>query len=138
MESFFGDSLFAPAERNLGNRPAVNIRENKDVYLLEAELPGYDEKNIQVHVDGRSLTIESIKEEDCKKDSAQEGKASRKEEEPRFIVRERRLASFSRSFQLPEDADFEAITANFKNGLLTLEIRKRAETQKRVIEISRN
>ncbi|MDR2404420.1 MAG: Hsp20/alpha crystallin family protein [Spirochaetaceae bacterium] len=142
LESFFGESPLTPAGRTLGTGPAVDIRETNDAYMLEAELPGYDEKQIRIHVDGRTLTIESGREEEGRKDSAsrkaeKNGEAA-KDGDPRFIIRERRINSFSRSFRLPEDADLDAISAGFKNGLLTLEIRKRPEAQKRFIEISRN
>jgi HSP20 family protein len=138
LESFFGESPFTPALRNLERMPAVNIQESSGAYLLEAELPGYDEKDIQIHVDGRNLTIESKRDEERTNErDVSPKKDAKKEIEPRYMLRERRLSSFSRSFQLPEDADFNAITAAFKNGLLTMEIRKRPEAQKRVIEISR-
>jgi HSP20 family molecular chaperone IbpA len=125
MESFFGESPLTPALRNYSTEPAVDIREAADAYVLEAELPGYDEKNIEVHVDGGVLTIETKSEE----------KTDEKAAEDRYVIRERRSASFSRSFKLPENADMDAISANFKNGLLSLEIKKRAETKKRVIQI---
>ncbi|GHV81616.1 molecular chaperone Hsp20 [Spirochaetia bacterium] len=149
MGSFFGESPLTPA-RNQRYLPAVDIRETEGAYEVEAELPGYDEKNIQVHVDGSVLTIESRKEEpsEAVKDvsATSEKAAARKEvaekgvtdNEPRFIVRERRSASFHREFRLPENADTNAISAVFKNGLLNLEIKKRPEAQKRVIEIGIN
>jgi HSP20 family protein len=133
MESFFGESPLAPALRNYSTEPAVDIRETADAYELAAELPGYDEKNIEVHVDGGVLTIETKKEEKAERNVSPEKDGNAAEE--RYVIRERRSASFSRSFKLPENADMEAITANFKNGLLCLEIKKRAEAKKRVIQI---
>jgi HSP20 family protein len=146
VDSFFGESLLTPAvPGNAGYAPAVDIRETEGSYQLEAELPGYDEKNIQVHVDGSVLTIESKKEEvrevsgDNKAEGEQaNGRISTDAEKDRFIIRERRRASFSRSFRLPENADTGAISAVFKNGLLNLEIKKQPEAQKRVIEIGVN
>lgn len=132
MESFFGESPLTPAA-SFGREPAVDIKETAETYELTAELPGYDEKNIEVHVDGGVLTIETKKEDKTERNvsPAKNEKAA----EERFVIRERRNMSFSRSFKLPENADMEAITANFKNGLLCLEIKKRAETRKRVIQI---
>ena len=92
---------------------------------MEAELPGYDEKNIQVHVDNKRLTIESAAEEE--KEEKSEGK---------YLIKERRSRSFSRVFQLPESADSDAVRAVFKNGVLTLDIKKRPESQKRLIQIN--
>jgi HSP20 family protein len=124
MGSFFGDSVLAPADRIFNHLPAVDVQEQEASYLLEAELPGYDEKNIQVHVDGGNLTIESKQEKD---NEAKDGA---------FLIRERRTSAFSRSFKLPETADPEQVSASFKNGVLSLEIKKRTEAQKRLIRIN--
>ncbi|MDR2184713.1 MAG: Hsp20/alpha crystallin family protein [Treponema sp.] len=123
MESFFGESPMTPVRS--AAQPAVDVRETEGAYILEAELPGYDEKAIEVHMDGGVLTIASKKEEQSEKKGE------------KFIIRERRSASFSRSFKLPENADLDAISANFNNGLLCLEIKKRTETKKRVIAIEK-
>jgi len=129
FESFFGDSIMAPAARMLNRMPAVDVRETENAYVLDMELAGYDEKNIEVNVDGTSLTIASKQEE------AREDKKGG-ENEGTFILRERRVSSFSRSFKLPENANPEAVNANFKNGILSLEIKKRAEAQKKTIQIN--
>jgi HSP20 family protein len=140
LENFFGDSPLAPADRIFNHLPAVDVREKEDVYLLEAELPGYDEKNIQVHVDGGNLTIESAQEEVSQRDvSPEKNKHADKSADKgkdTFLIRERRTSSFSRSFKLPENADPNAVTASFKNGILSLEIKKRSEAQKRMIQIN--
>jgi len=129
FESFFGDSILAPAARMLNQLPAVDIRETENAYVLDMDLPGYDEKNIEVHVDGSSLTISAKDEEarDVKKDEETQGT---------YLLRERRVRSFSRSFKLPENADPESVSAAFKNGILNLQIKKRAEAQKRTIQIN--
>jgi HSP20 family protein len=128
FESFFGDSPLAPASRIFNHLPAVDVRETEKSYILDMELPGCDEENIEVHVDGGSLSIES-KQEEAKEDKKNEGA---------YILRERRLNSFSRSFKLPENADPDSISAVFKNGILHLEIKKRAESQKRIIQIEKS
>ncbi|MDR0656725.1 MAG: Hsp20/alpha crystallin family protein [Treponema sp.] len=128
FESFFGDSSLGPAARIFNHLPAVDVRETEKAYILDMELPGYDEKNIEVHVDGGSLSVES-KQEEAKEEKKSEGT---------YIIRERRMNSFSRSFKLPENVDSETISAAFKNGILTLEIQKRAEAQKRMIKINSN
>jgi HSP20 family protein len=121
LGSFFGESPLAPA--SYSRVPAVDVRETEDGYSVEAELPGYDEKNVEVHVEGRTLTIASKAEEKTEKD------------EGRYVLRERRTSSFSRSFTLPEDADPETIAASFKNGVLELGIKKREEAKRRVVKI---
>jgi HSP20 family protein len=134
FESFFGDSWLGSTGRPLTRLPAVDVRESEKAYILEMELPGYEEKNIEVHVDGGSLTIES-KGEDIKEEKEQK---EQKKEEGTYILRERRLNAFSRSFKLPENANPEAISASFKDGILRLEISKRAEAKKRLIAINKN
>ncbi|MCL2759156.1 MAG: Hsp20/alpha crystallin family protein [Treponema sp.] len=128
FESFFGDSLLAPAVNTFNFVPAVDIQETENAYILDMELPGYDEKTINVHVDGTNLTIASIQQEEKQEEKAQK--------QGSFILRERKAATFTRSFKLPENANPEAVNAAFKNGILRLEINKRAEAQKRVIQIN--
>jgi HSP20 family protein len=134
MESFFGESPLAPALGRTSGLPAVDIRETDEAYHLDAELPGFEEKNIQVHVNGRVLTIES-KNESKKEEEPRKDRKEKEESANSFLLRERRFFSFSRSFTLPEDADTNTISAAFKNGLLSMEIKKQRETQKRFIEI---
>lgn len=131
LEAFFGESPLTPAGRACGYAPAVDIRETDGTYVLEAELPGYDEKDLEIHLDNRTLIIQSKKEEASKEKDAPSAKG-------RYFIRERRKSSFTRSFKLPEDADQEGISASFKNGLLILEIKKRAEAKKRFIQITAN
>jgi HSP20 family protein len=113
----------------LNHIPAVDIQETENGYVMEMELPGYDEKNIEVHVDGSSLTISS-RDEDTREEKKNNENAGT------YILRERKSSSFSRSFKLPENADPEAVSAAFKNGILSLNIKKRAEAQKRTIQIN--
>ena len=134
FESFLGDSIIAPAARIFNKMPSVDIRETENAYILDMDLPGYDEKNIDVHVDGSNLTIAS-KQEDV-------SVSIPKEEKPNtgncgtYVLKERSLSSFSRAFKLPENADPQAVSAAFKNGILNLQIKKRAEAQKRTIQIN--
>ncbi|MDR1899884.1 MAG: Hsp20/alpha crystallin family protein, partial [Treponema sp.] len=133
MESFFGDSPLSPSDRIFNHLPACDVQENEHAYLIEAELPGCDEKEIQVHVDGGALTIESKKDEIRDVNEKKEKKGG-----GNYLIQERRSRSFTRSFKLPENADPEGISASFKNGILSLEIKKRAEAQKRLIQINGN
>jgi HSP20 family protein len=136
LETFFGDSPLAPADRIFNHLPAVDVREKEDAYLLEADLPGYDEKGIQVHVDGGTLTIESSQVEDSQQGVSPEKDKDAGKAKETFLIRERRTSAFSRSFKLPENADPNEVSASFKNGILSLEIKKRSEAQKRVIQIN--
>jgi len=132
FESFFGDSLFTPASRIFNHLPAVDICENENAYLLEMELPGYDEKNISVHIEGANLSISS-KQEDSKEEKKENDAV---DDNGTYVLRERKINSFTRSFKLPENADAEAVNATFKNGILSLEIKKRPEAQRKSIQIT--
>ena len=133
MESFFGDNFLNPSDRIFNRVPAVDVRENEKGYILEADLPGFDEKDIEIRLDGNNLIISSRKAEEKNDGNTGDGG-----QEGNYLIRERRYTSFSRSFRLPENADAEKISASFKNGILSLEIGKRAEAQQRVIQISKN
>ena len=130
LDSFF-DSPLVSFPGNPNKSPPVDVQETDNAYLVEAELPGFDEKQIKVHVEGGKLSIESGKQEETKeeKDTARETDAA-------YLIRERRNISFSRSFTLPENADTEAVSAVFKNGVLSLEIKKRKESSRKLIEIN--
>ena len=132
LDSFFGDNFLSPSDRIFNRLPSVDVRETDKAYILEAELPGFDEKDIEVRLDNNNLCIESKKmEEKNEENTGKNGDGS-------YLIRERRTASFSRSFKLPENADPEGVSASFKNGILSLEIKKRAEAQSRLIQISKN
>ncbi len=103
--------------------PAVDIREESDKYLLEAELTGLSEKDVDVKVQDNLLTISSKKSEQTE------------EKKNGYLVKERRHSSFSRSFVLPKDADRDKIEASFKNGLLALSIPKLPEAQPKSITV---
>ena len=129
MDSFFGDSFRNHSDRFAMRLPAVDVRETEKNYVLEMDLPGFDEKDIEIRLDGNNLTISSKKEQ---------GEDAGEIEDGNFLMRERRSTTFSRSFKLPENIDPEQVSAGFKNGVLVLSIGKRAETQTRVIQISKN
>ena len=126
FESFFGESPFTPSGRYFNKLPAVDIRETEKSYVLDMELPGYDEKDIEISIDGNSLSIASKQEET--RDAG--------EDRGTWLLRERRFSSFSRSFKLPENANPEEVSAEFKNGILSMDISKRPEAQKRSIQIN--
>jgi HSP20 family protein len=106
--------------------PAVDVREEENRYLMEVDLPGLAEKDIEVKLDNNLLTISSRKEE--KKEEKKNG----------YLIRERRSSGFARSFVLPEGVDREAIVAEFKNGVLNLSVPKLPTVQPRKIEVKVN
>ena len=106
--------------------PSVDIVEDEDRYLLEAELTGLSEKDVDVKVEDNLLTISSKVEE------------AKEKAERSYLLRERKNYQFSRSFVLPKDVNREKIVASFKNGLLSLELPKLPETKPRKIDIKVN
>ncbi len=105
--------------------PAIDVHENDTEYLMEVELPGLGEKDIEVKIENGTLTISSKKEE-----SREE-----KDNEKGYMRKERREFSFCRSFSLPENTDTDKISATFKNGLLNVSIPKAPETKPKMIEV---
>jgi len=120
FDTFFGGDIST-------HTPSVDIQETEKSYHLEAELPGFEEKDIEIRLDGRNLSIESKKHSE-KNEEKTEGN---------YLIKERRSTSFSRSFKLPENADAEGIEASFKNGILSININKKAEAQAKLIQITK-
>lgn len=104
-------------------QPAMDLVERDNAFELSAEMPGLDEKNVEVNVVSGVLTVKGHKEED---------KAEKKED---FHLRERRFGSFVRSVRLPESVDAEHIEAAFKNGVLKVTLPKKPEAQTPVKKI---
>ena len=98
--------------------PAVDVAESEKAYEIAAELPGMDEKNIEVKVANGNLTIKGEKQEE------------KEEKKKDYYLHERHFGSFERSFEMPEGVDADKIEANFKKGVLTVTLPKKAEAQK--------
>ena len=109
-----------------GVMPVVDVTDTANAYEVSAELPGIDEKNIQVSFSNGLLTIKGEKKE------------QKEEKNKDYSLSERRYGSFQRSFSVPEGA--EKINATFKNGVLTVSLPKSAEAQRNVrkIEVKTN
>ena len=110
--------------------PRVNVSETDKELQVTAELPGVDEKNIDVTVSGDQLTIRGEKKSEVDEKKDEKGRAFRRVE--------RSYGSFERTMSLPFDIDPDKVQANFKNGVLTLTLPKPLDTQKKSkkIEIS--
>ena len=92
----------------------TDVLDKGDHYELQAELPGFDKEDIHVDLDGDRMTI-----------SAQH-KADKEEKKENFVYRERRFGSFSRSFDTT-GINTDAISAAYKDGILTLNLPKKAD-----------
>jgi HSP20 family protein len=104
--------------------PAMDLVERQGEYEITAELPGIDEKDVEVKVINRMLTIRGEKNE------------QKEEKQKDYYLSERRFGSFQRSFQLPEGADADKIEAHFAKGVLTVKVPKTAGMQKPEKKIS--
>jgi HSP20 family protein len=111
---------------NAAATPRVDVVETKDRYELTAELPGFgkDEVAVQVKDGVLELTAKVAKAEAAPSDA-----------QAQWLLRERRVTGFERTFRLPRDVDGDAIAAEFRNGLLVLTLPKREEAKPRVVEI---
>lgn len=110
FENFFNDSVF-PSYYKQSGLMKVDIKDDGDSYLLEAELPGIKKENINIDVEDGNLTISVNQDEQTE------------EKNDNYICRERRACSMRRSFSL-DSIDTEKISAKMDNGLLTLRLPK--------------
>ncbi len=115
--SFFTEPVFKREITSL-TMPAVDVVESDKAFELTAELPGMDEKNIEVKVVNGSLTIKGEKQEE------------KEEKKKDYYLRERNFGSFERSFAIPDGVEADKIEAGFKKGVLTITLPKKPEAQK--------
>ena len=105
-KSFFGSNM--PM-----NNCRTDIRDDGDKYVMESELPGFEKEDIKLDINGSQLTIAA--EHSTNNDE--------KDEKGNYIRRERTFGSYKRSFDIG-DINTDAITAEYKNGILTIELPK--------------
>ena len=101
-----------------GGAPAVDVVETDNAYELTADLPGIDEKNIEVKLVEGGLTIKGERQEE------------KEEKKKDYYIHERHIGSFERHFALPEGVDTDKIEASFKKGVLTVRLPKKPEAIK--------
>ncbi len=121
--SRFDMAPFQRAEAAFRSMPAVDVAETDKGYEITAELPGLDEKHIEVKLANGVLSIKGEKQED------------KEEKEKDYYRSERSFGSFERSFQVPDDVQEEKIEASFKNGVLSVTLPKSVEAQKQAKKI---
>lgn len=105
--------------------PAVDITEDDGTYKVTAELPGMNEKEIEVVISGDTLAIKGEK------------KQEKEQKDKNFYLSERSYGSFQRSFYVPEGVDRDKIAADFSKGVLTITMPKTAKAveQQKKIEV---
>jgi HSP20 family protein len=104
--------------------PAVDIYEDALKVVLKLEVPGIEEKDLDVRVENHTLTVKG------------ERKFEAEEKEQNFHRIERRYGSFYRAFTLPSTVDTENVKAKYAAGVLKLELAKKAEAQPKQIKIN--
>ena len=127
MNRLFNESYSGRREDDLMNRgtwsPAVDIYEVEGALVLKAELPDMRREDIEVNVENNTLTIRG------------ERKLDNEIKQENFHRVERAYGSFSRSFSLPNTVDAGKIAAEYKNGVLTIQLPVREEAKPRTINV---
>ncbi|SRR5690606_11779197 len=103
--------------------PRVDTAETDAAYEVTAELPGVDEKDVKLSLDGNMLSISGEK------------KAEREEKKKDYVMTERSYGSFKRAFTLPDNVDIEKIAAKFEKGVLKVTLPKKTPTASKQREI---
>ncbi len=106
--------------------PAVDVYEDEKRVVLKLEVPGIEEKDLDVSVENHTLTVKG------------ERKFEKEEKEENFHRIERRYGSFYRAFTLPSSVDTENVAASYNAGVLKLELTKKPEAQPKQIKVNVN
>ena len=104
--------------------PPVDVYEDEHNVVLKIEVPGIDEKDIDVRLENNTLTVHG------------ERKLEKEEKEENFRRVERRYGSFTRTFTLPSTVDSESVTANYDKGVLKIQLAKKSEAKPKQIKVN--
>jgi len=113
LDDMFGGVFFNEGESKLMK---TDIKEKKDEYIIDIDLPGYEKEGIKLNIQDGYLTVH-----------ATVNKEEKDEEKGKFVRKERYSGECSRSFYVGENVTENEIKAKFKNGTLTIEIPKKEE-----------
>ena len=116
LGEMFRDPFFTDGESKIMK---TDIKEKKDKYLIDIDLPGYDKENIKLEVENGYLIVHATIDNN-----------NEEKEEGRFVRKERYMGSCSRSFYVGDEVKSEDVKASFKNGTLKIEIPKKEENSK--------
>jgi HSP20 family protein len=103
--------------------PAFDLREAKDAYVFKADLPGFRQEDVEVQITGNRLTIAGRRE------------AERAEDGDTYYCSERTYGEFTRTFTLPDDVNPDEVMAELKDGVLSVRVPKRPETQPKRVSV---
>ncbi len=113
FDDMFGDSFFNEGESKLMK---TDIKEKKDKYIIDIDLPGYEKEGIKLDIQDGYLTVH-----------ASVNKEEKDEEKGKFVRKERYVGECSRSFYVGKEVTEEDIKAKFKNGTLSIEVPRKEE-----------
>jgi HSP20 family protein len=116
-------SEMAPIASEAAFAPAFEVKETQDAFVFKADMPGIQEKDLEVKLTQNRLSISGKREQE------------KSEKGETFYTYERSYGSFARAFTLPEGVDGENIKAELKEGVLTLTLPKRPELQPKKIAV---
>ena len=124
MDDFFMPSPYFRRDNTFGDwNPSVDIYDEADRIVLKAELPGVEKDNITIDVKDKVLTLRG------------ERTVDNEVKEDNYYRRERSFGKFERRFSLPTDVDIDEIKAEYKDGLLRVDIPKPAEVKPKQITV---
>ncbi len=126
MNRLFRDSFGEGREESLTTTsfaPAVDVYEDEHNVTLKIEVPGTDEKDIDVRIENNTLTVHG------------ERKYEKDEKEENYRRIERQYGSFTRSFTLPNTVDTDNVSANYDKGVLNIRLAKKAEAKPKQIKV---
>ncbi len=106
--------------------PAVDIEERAESFVIRADLPGMEEKDIEVKVHNRTLYLSGKREE------------SKEEKTDTGYYQERRYGTFYRQFRLGENVDLDKVEAKYEKGVLEVVVLKKPEAQPKQIPVQAN
>ena len=122
FNEFFND-FGGPGLRKWSN-PSVNISENDQAYKLQLAVPGLKKEDFKLSLEENTLVVSA------------EQKQESNEKTERFTRKEFSFSSFTRRFNLPENVEQAAITANYENGIMVIQLPKKADEKPKTREIN--
>jgi len=120
LSNLFDDDFFPVVTNRTSSLPAVNIKENEKSFILELAVPGIDKNDLKIDINEDILTISS------------ESKSENEEGKDGYMRKEYSYSSFVRSFYIPENVNRDKIGANYKDGILSVELPKKEEEKNKI------
>jgi HSP20 family protein len=122
FNEFFND--YAGADFRKWNAPAVNTSENDQAFKLELAVPGLKKEDFKIAIEENTLLVSAEQQQD------------NTEKTEKYTRKEFSFTSFTRRFNLPENVDQSAISANYENGIMNIRLPKKADEKPKTREIS--